>query len=192
MRRVVLESPFAGNIWRRWLNRRCARRCLRDSCLRGEAPIASHLLYTQALHDDDPRERKIGIEAGLAWGTVADATVVYIDRGISHGMRLGIARAHAEGRPVEYRSIGRGAGRTSLDGGVTWCDVATVPLTLASLHDVMNVASGVAAPAAACTDAGGSGVSVCGNLWRVKYTTTGTFVATTLRVDLIADGLTAQ
>jgi hypothetical protein len=38
MRRVVLESPFAGNIWRRWLNRRYARRCLRDSCLRGEAP----------------------------------------------------------------------------------------------------------------------------------------------------------
>ena len=34
-----------------------ARACLRDSLLRGEAPIASHLLYTQpvaSLDDSDP------------------------------------------------------------------------------------------------------------------------------------------
>jgi hypothetical protein len=108
MRRVVLETPYAGNVWRRWLNRRYARRCLRDCCLRGEAPIASHLLYTQCLDDGDPHERKIGIECGLVWGALADASVVYTDRGISRGMRLGIERARAEGRPVEFRSFRRG------------------------------------------------------------------------------------
>jgi hypothetical protein len=105
MRRVILESPFAGNVWTRWQNRRYARQCLRDSCLRGEAPLASHLLYTQALDDSDLHERKIGIESGLAWGPVSDATVVYVDRGITSGMRLGIARAKSDGRTVEYRSI---------------------------------------------------------------------------------------
>jgi hypothetical protein len=105
MRRVILESPFAGNVWQRWLNRRYARRCLRDSCMRGESPLASHLLYTQALDDRDPWERKIGIEAGLAWGDVADATVIYVDRGVSPGMKLGRARALSAGRPVEYRSL---------------------------------------------------------------------------------------
>lgn len=108
MRRVILESPFAApTIWGRWLNRRYARRCMRDSLLRGEAPMVSHLLYTQSLDDQDPEERKIGIAAGLAWGDGADATVVYTDRGVSSGMRLGIERAMAEGRMVERRSIYR-------------------------------------------------------------------------------------
>lgn len=106
MKRVVIETPFAGSIWSRWRNRVYARRCLRDSCMRGEAPLASHLLYTQCLDDGDPAERKIGIECGLVWGALADATVVYTDRGISSGMRLGIERARAEGRPIEYRTLG--------------------------------------------------------------------------------------
>lgn len=106
MRRVILESPFAASTAiGRWLNRRYARHCLRDSCLRGEVPLASHLLYTQALDDRDPLERKIGIEAGLAWGPLADATVVYTDRGISRGMQLGIERARVDGRVVEYRDL---------------------------------------------------------------------------------------
>jgi hypothetical protein len=104
VRRVILESPYAGDVES---NVEYARRALRDSLLRGEAPIASHLLYTQpgVLDDSVFREREQGINAGLAWGAVADATVVYADRGISRGMKLGIARAEAEGRTVEYRFI---------------------------------------------------------------------------------------
>jgi hypothetical protein len=58
---------------------------LRDSLLRGEAPIASHLLYTQpgVLRDNVAGEREQGIAAGLALGPVAEATVVYFDKGIS-------------------------------------------------------------------------------------------------------------
>lgn len=104
MRRVILESPFAGQIER---NVRYARACLRDSLLRGEAPIASHLLYTQpgVLDDDVPEERKQGIDAGLAWREAAEASVVYQDFGISSGMRYGIKAAEAAGRPVEFRSL---------------------------------------------------------------------------------------
>lgn len=107
MKRVIIESPFAGGLLRRWRNRRYARRALRDSCMRGEAPFASHLLYTQALDEGDPRERNIGITAGLEWGRDADATVVYADLGISRGMSLGITWARACCRPIEYRYIGR-------------------------------------------------------------------------------------
>lgn len=106
-RRVILESPYAmnGQIDR---NVRYARRALRDSLLRGEAPIASHLLYTQAgvLDDSDPVERQTGIAAGLAWGVAADATVAYVDLGISEGMRQGFALAERDGRPIEERTIG--------------------------------------------------------------------------------------
>lgn len=106
MRRVILESPFAGDVP---ANIEYARKCVRDSVLRGEAPIASHLLFTQPgiLDDNEPDERARGIEAGLAWGDVADATVVYIDRGISRGMAYGIERARAEGRELEFRTIER-------------------------------------------------------------------------------------
>lgn len=77
MKRVILESPFAGNWLQRWLNVRYARRCLRDALQRGEAPIASHLLYTQrgVLDDAKPAARQLGIDAGLAWKSVAQASV---------------------------------------------------------------------------------------------------------------------
>lgn len=105
MRLVVLESPFAGNVDE---NVQYARRCVRDCLGRGEAPIASHLLYTQpgVLRDDVPAERENGIAAGLAWLIAADATVVYTDRGVSSGMKRGIAAAEQYGVTVEYRTIG--------------------------------------------------------------------------------------
>lgn len=105
MKLVIIESPYAGEVVR---NEEYARRCLADSLHRGEAPIASHLLYTQpgVLDDTNPDERAQGIDAGLAWGKHADLTAVYTDRGMSRGMEYGIANAEAAGRPIEYRSIG--------------------------------------------------------------------------------------
>lgn len=109
MRRVILESPYAGNWLQRRLNVRYARRCVKDALQRGDAPIASHLLYTQRgiLDDTKPVERQLGIDAGLAWKSVAEASVVYTDRGITKGMQYGIEAAKAAGVPVEYRSINR-------------------------------------------------------------------------------------
>jgi len=104
MRLVIVESPYAGDIE---ANVAYARACVRDALGRGEAPFASHLLYTQpgVLRDEVPSERQWGIDAGLAWYRVADAAVVYTDRGISRGMEFGIAAAQAAGKPVEFRSI---------------------------------------------------------------------------------------
>ncbi len=104
-RRVIVESPYAGDVER---NVRYARRAMKHALSLGEAPIASHLLYTQpgVLDDTVPEEREQGIAAGLAWGDVADATVVYVDLGFSNGMKQGVARAEKEGRKIEYRTIG--------------------------------------------------------------------------------------
>ena len=112
MRRVILESPYAGDVE---ANVAYARAAVRDSLLRGEVPIASHLLYTQPgiLNDDAPDERQLGIEAGLAWRFAADATVVYQDLGISSGMRHGILAAMSAGIPVEYRSVRTQTGRAA-------------------------------------------------------------------------------
>lgn len=103
---VIIESPFKGRTPAEEAeNIAYAKEAMRDSLYRGEAPFASHLLYPQMLDDADERERRMGIEAGLRIGKLADRTVVYTDRGISPGMKQGIKRAEDEGRPVEYRSL---------------------------------------------------------------------------------------
>lgn len=100
---VLLESPYKGDVE---TNVRYAIAAGRDAFLmHGEYPFASHLLYPGMLNDADPHERKLGIEAGLAWGAHACRTVVYVDLGLSEGMLLGIERARAQGRIVEMRQL---------------------------------------------------------------------------------------
>lgn len=108
-RLVIVESPYAGKTdeeTRR--NMEYTRACLRDCFIKHEEfPFASHLLYTQEgiLDDKIPEERNLGIEAGLAWGRNAKASIVYTDLGISPGMEKGIKRAIKEGRKIEYRRL---------------------------------------------------------------------------------------
>lgn len=104
MERVVIESPYAGAVKKHTLY---ARRALFDSLKRGEAPIASHLLHTQVLSDGNPDEREWGISAGLAWISVADRMAVYVDYGVSRGMRSAIETAESFQIPIDYRSIGQ-------------------------------------------------------------------------------------
>lgn len=112
MRRVIVESPYAGRgtdvDGEISANLRYARSCVADCLKRGEAPIASHLLYTQQgiLDDAVPEERALGIKAGHAWIAGADAMVVYVDRGISEGMRSAIKEATGV-IPIERRSLYR-------------------------------------------------------------------------------------
>jgi len=108
MKLVIIESPFAAATKERAeLHVRYARAALRDSLMRGEAPFASHLLYTQpgVLDDGDREERRIGITAGLEWGEWADLVAVYEDLGISSGMYHGISAANCRGTRVEPRRL---------------------------------------------------------------------------------------
>jgi len=103
MKRVIIESPYAGHVYR---NMEYLRRCVVDSLSRGESPYASHAFFTQFLDDKVPEERKLGIEAGLAWASAAESVIVYLDYGISGGMKFGIDRHKAEGRAITFRHIG--------------------------------------------------------------------------------------
>ena len=102
MKRVIIESPYADNTRMYTIY---AREAMLDCLNRGEAPFASHLFYTKVLDDTISDERRLGMEAGFAWSTVAELVAVYNDLGISSGMEEGMARAKALGIPVEYRSL---------------------------------------------------------------------------------------
>lgn len=110
MRRVIIESPYSGKTPEE-LSRNIvyARRCLVDAIHRGEAPLASHLLYTQpgVLDDDVASERNMGIFAGLTWTRVADTVVAYVDLGVSEGMTRGLdhARRVFMAGDFDYRTL---------------------------------------------------------------------------------------
>lgn len=114
LKRVVIESPFAGNVER---NLRYVRLCMRDCFMRGEAPFASHALYTQegVLDDDIPEERELGIQGGFAYRGVTELTAVYLDYGMSRGMKYGIEDAKKRHAEVAYRAFLNGAHRPSVN-----------------------------------------------------------------------------
>ena len=101
---VILESPFAGDIE---TNVKYAKACMQELLIQGDAPIASHLLWTQEgmLDDNVPKQRTLGIEAGLAWYTYADAVIFFVDRGWSRGMKAALERATEMGLKIEIRYI---------------------------------------------------------------------------------------
>lgn len=104
MKRVIVESPYAGNVK---LHEAYARAAMKDCLERGEAPFCSHLLYTQpgVFKDSDPYERQRGLEAGFAWRTAADLTAFYVDLGLSRGMMLGLRDTANAGGKMEIRSL---------------------------------------------------------------------------------------
>ena len=112
----MIESHYAGDVAE---NLAYARRCVLDCLKRGEAPYASHLFFTQdGLFDDarkygaaSPRDR-----GGSRLGTEhEDLVAVYIDRGVSRGMREGISAARLRGAQVEFQSLERAVDSTLLE-----------------------------------------------------------------------------
>ncbi len=96
-RRVIVESPYAGDVAR---NVAYARLACWWLLKQGMAPFASHLLYTQMLDDRDGVERELGMGAGMSWRHGAEQTFAFTDFGISGGMKAGIAHAHKHGQEV--------------------------------------------------------------------------------------------
>lgn len=95
--RVIVESPYAGDILRNIAYARLACWwCLKN----GMAPFASHLLYTQMLDDSIAGERKLGMGAGMAWRHGAQLTIAFIDFGISSGMKAGMSHARKHDQDV--------------------------------------------------------------------------------------------
>ena len=109
---VMLESPYSGDVE---TNVAYALECMRHSISLNEAPLGTHLLYTQlakggflpdgVAHPKRMCERDTGLACGQAWRSLATKTVLYCDRGVSSGMERARAEAVAMGQTVEVRFI---------------------------------------------------------------------------------------
>lgn len=105
MKRVIVESPYAGDIE---LNEIYGELAMHDCLVNyNESPYASHLLYTRkyVLRDGHPEERKLGIEAGFYWRDVSEKTIFYIDLGMTDGMQLGIDDCEEKKKSYETRTL---------------------------------------------------------------------------------------
>jgi hypothetical protein len=108
MKRVIVESPYAGNDAQIKMNEIYGEFAMHD-CLvnHNETPYASHLLYTRknVLRDHIPEDRKLGIKAGFYWREVAEDTIFYIDLSITPGMKQGIADCKEKKTPFQVREL---------------------------------------------------------------------------------------
>ena len=115
---TIIESPYAGDVE---ANLTYVRQCMHDCLMRGEAPYASHALYTQVgvLDDLIPVERELGIAAGFAYRDLCPRTAVYLDLGVSKGMEYGIDHAQRPGHETVYRAFLDGLNAPAVDVDVT-------------------------------------------------------------------------
>ncbi len=132
--RTIIESPLGSRPdgtraspeeFKR--NQEYALRCMRHSFSIGEAPFASHVLYPLVLEDATPDERRQGMQAGFAWGEVAQQVAVYVDYDVTPGMIEGINRARRAGQRVRFRRIGKTVEPCTFEtseGSLAACDLS--------------------------------------------------------------------
>ena len=96
---VYICSPYRGNVEENTENAR--RYSLRAIIEHPDViPIAPHLLFTQYLDDDDPEQRRIGLDAGLDLLSICDELWVYGLDNPSEGMAAEIAMAKELAIPI--------------------------------------------------------------------------------------------
>ena len=96
---VFICSPYAGDNCP--MNVKNACRYCRHAVDTGHTPFAPHLLFPQFLCDNNPEERKLGLDMGLAWLTKCAELWVFGDY-VSPGMDIEIKRAEQRNMKVRY------------------------------------------------------------------------------------------
>ena len=98
--KVYVVSRYAGDIER---NVAAAVRCCQYAIRQKAIPVASHLLYPTMLRDDDPAERELGTQMGLALLAACDQVWIFRDdSGLSPGMKDEEQEAKRLGKPIRY------------------------------------------------------------------------------------------
>jgi len=142
-----------------------------------------------------------GIAEGNLRATLYSATITTAIAGVGQTPVIGLTKTKmlvVEAQFV-YGSGGTSADcyvQTSLDGGLTWFDIANFRFTTASLNKVSAVVMNPATPPTVAQAPGSAALAantvingLIGDMFRALITTVGTYAGgTTLRVDMVAKG----
>lgn len=113
-------SPYRGDVAR---NVAYAQELTGRAVRRGLVPITPHLYITQALDDNDPGERALGMEVGLRLLEPCKYIMIGGYFGISQGMRHEIEAAHRLGKNFIYAD----AAELSLEENAFLLEMGTRP-----------------------------------------------------------------
>jgi len=102
MSTVFIESPYAGDVA---ANEEYATKAMLTELEKGNAPIVTHLLWTQVWDDMDQTTRERALQNCRKVRRQCDGVVFYLDRGISHGMRRSIHEAVRDGLEISWEII---------------------------------------------------------------------------------------
>ena len=103
MKKVYICSPLGGDIER---NLQCVKRYTEYALKCGTAPVVPHF-YALCLNDNDPKEREIGLTAGLSLLWLCDELWLFGER-ITEGMKNELAfcrNLNIRIRPVSEQEI---------------------------------------------------------------------------------------
>ena len=94
MKTAYICSPYSGDVKR---NKQYARELTARAIQLGYAPITPHLYITECFDDNDPEQRDLGLNAGIALLSVCDIIIVGKRYGISDEMEREIFKARRLG-----------------------------------------------------------------------------------------------
>ena len=97
MKMIFIASPYAGDVKK---NIEFAKQACQYVLNEGNAFFCPHLLYPQVLDDNNPEERKIGMNIGKQLLKKCDELWVFGDK-ISQGMFEEIEFARKNGIPIK-------------------------------------------------------------------------------------------
>lgn len=101
MKRIYVASPYSGDIER---NTEYAKNACRFVIKQGYAFFCPHLLYPNILQENNPKERQLGLDMGLAMMESCDELWVF-GKHISKGMAMEMKRAKEINMPIVYQKF---------------------------------------------------------------------------------------
>lgn len=99
--KIYICSPYRGDIAR---NRLYASQCAVEVAKQGHVPVVPHLLFTDALDDNDHDQRREGIRLAEDLLLRCDEVWVYAAYGISEGMADEMLLAWSRNIPLEFKA----------------------------------------------------------------------------------------
>lgn len=112
MKKVYICAPLGGNVEE---NLRNVRRYTKYALLCGAAPVVPHF-YAECLNDHNPKERELGMAAGLSLLWFCDEMWIFGDE-VSEGMKAEMQFCKSLNIPVRkvrYNEINKKIGEKAL------------------------------------------------------------------------------
>ena len=118
MEKVYIISRYSAETWQeRRFNREVAKYFCREITREGKRPVAPHLFYTQFLSDEDPRERRLGLDFAIKdLDECSSFLLVIVDGVISSGMRGELEHLTRIGKRGELVAISKAQARKLIEG----------------------------------------------------------------------------